>query len=363
MDVRTLLTAAAVFAAQATFATGAGATEFFRPWADPKRAIVLDAYEHNILDLRKIAANKRVTAFIHKGSDGLPPPYRCEGGETEQLACRVTWQRYAISRELYQTRRALAKKLGLKWGAYHLARAGDPLEQARHFLDFADPQPDELIALDLEGLDDEKWMSLADAERFAIFIHNETGRYPVLYANEMVSRLIAEKRGEYRVLARLPLWYARYKPAIRDAFPKGNWDSYHIWQFAYHGNCGGKRCPMRIDGTDTDIDVNIVDMTPAQLRAAWPLGHLLEDKAPLVIPIPIARPDGPAFQDMPGTTDTGMLLASLVQAVSKRWNATAKAYRRYALLAGSGPGPNGIDLMTTAAFGEKKQPAALNDLY
>jgi hypothetical protein len=135
MDIRTWIAATAVFAAQAIFTNGAGATEFFRPWADPKRAIILDAYEHNILDLQEIAGNKRVTAFIHKGSDGLPPPYKCQGDETERRACRVSWQRYAISRELYQTRRALAKKLGLEWGAYHLARAGDPLEQARHFLD------------------------------------------------------------------------------------------------------------------------------------------------------------------------------------------------------------------------------------
>jgi len=363
MDIRTWLAAAAVFAAQAIFANGAAATEFFRPWADPKRAIILDAYEHNILDLQEIAGNKRVTAFIHKGSDGLPPPYRCEGDETERRACRVTWQRYAISRELYQTRRALAKKLGLEWGAYHLARAGDPLEQARHFLDFADPQPDEVIALDLEGLDDEKWMSLADAERFAIFIHNETGRYPVLYANEIVSRHIAEKRREYRVLSRLPLWYARYKPAIRDAFPKGNWDSYHIWQFAYHGNCGGKRCPLRVDGTDTDIDVNIVDMTPDQLRKAWPFGHLLEDKAPMVIPVPIARPDGPAIDGAPDLAGPGWLVAGLTQAFSHWWNTTAESYRRYASLGSAGPGPGGIDLMTTAAFGKTKTTVPINDLY
>ncbi|QKV18907.1 hypothetical protein HTY61_10820 [Oricola thermophila] len=356
MGIRTWLAATAVMAAQAILPTGAGATEFFRPWADPKRAIVLDGYEHNIIDLHRIATDKRVTAFIHKASDGMPPPYRCEGDETERKACRVAWQRYAISRELYRTRRALAKQLGLEWGAYHLARAGDPLEQARHFLDFADPQPDELIALDLEGLDEEKWMSLADAERFAIFIHNETGRYPVLYANEIVSRRIAEMRGEYRVLSRLPLWYARYKPAIRGAFPKGNWDSYHIWQFAYHGNCPGKRCPYRVEGTEPDIDVNIVDMTPEQLRAAWPFGELVEDKAPMVIPIPVARPDIPEIERAPDPLYPGRLVAGLAKTVSDWWGTAAESYRRHAAPDRHFPGPDGIDLVTTAAFGGGKPP-------
>ncbi|MFZ2100114.1 MAG: GH25 family lysozyme [Oricola sp.] len=352
MYVRTWLAAATVLAAQALSADSAWATEMFRPWADPKRAIILDGYEHNVLDLREIATDKRVTAFIHKGSDGLPPPYRCEGEEAERQACRVTWQRYAISRELYQTRRALAKNLGLKWGAYHLARSGDPLEQARHFLDFADPQPDELIALDLEGLDDEKWMSLEDAQRFAIFIRNETGRFPVLYANEIVARRIAEKRGEYRVLSRLPLWYARYKPAIRDAFPKGNWESYHIWQFAYHGNCSEKRCPYRVRGTDTDIDVNIVDMTPDQLRKVWPFGGLLEDKAPLMIPIPVARPDVPGVDGAPAPAEPEQLLAYLAGTVTEWWGATSARYRQLASL-----GMGGIDPVTTAFIGAAARPA------
>jgi GH25 family lysozyme M1 (1,4-beta-N-acetylmuramidase) len=357
MDIRTWMAATAVFAAQAIFTNGAGATEFFRPWADPKRAIILDAYEHNILDLQEVATDERVTAFIHKGSDGVPPPWRCRGEETERELCKKTWQRYAISRELYRTRRALAKKLGLKWGAYHLARAGDPLEQVDHFLDFADPQPDELMALDLEGLDQEKWMSLEDAETFVIHLRAKTGRYPVLYANEIVSRRIAESRNAYPVLSRLPLWYARYKPHVRDAFPKGNWQSYRIWQFSYLGNCTEKKCHYRVPGTDTDIDVNIVDMTPEALRKAWPLGQTLEEPAAMDLPFPVARPGRPPIgPPLPGTAISAIDLDTHKRNARHRLHVAG--YRQYAALRLKAPEDDGkrIDKATTSAFA---RPAAM----
>ncbi|WP_158284780.1 glycoside hydrolase family 25 protein [Oricola cellulosilytica] len=277
--------------------SGASASEFFRPWGSPELALILDGYEHNVIDFHEIVEDKRVTAFIHKGSDGMPPKYRCRGTDNERALCRQTWQRYAISKELYRTRRTLAKKLGLKWGAYHLARAGNPLAQARHFLDFADPQDDELIALDIEGLNSEKWMSLDDAEKFATYIRARTGRYPILYANEVVSRRIAERRTTLPILSRLPLWYARYKPTIRGAFPKGNWESYAFWQFAYQGNCSARRCPYRVPGTNRDIDVNVANLSPDALRSSWPLGHLVEEQLPLTFPLPIARPEPPNLPD------------------------------------------------------------------
>ncbi len=113
------------------------ASDFSQPWKRPERALVLDAYEYNELDWRELAKDKRIVGFINKASDGLPPPYFCTGDETEYRLCKALWKRHAVARELFHTRRTLAKALGLKWGAYHLARPGNPLEQARNFLDFA----------------------------------------------------------------------------------------------------------------------------------------------------------------------------------------------------------------------------------
>ena len=255
-------------------------------WADKDRALVLDGYEYNSFDLNLISQDKRVAAFIHKASDGMPPRYGCVGmaNQTEKDLCKKDWKVYSIGRELYQARRALAKSLGLKWGAYHMARPGNPREQANHFLDFAEPAPDELMALDLEENDPSKFMSLEDAEEFARHIWRRTGRYPVLYTNGSTAKYIAEHRETYRLLSRLNLWYARYKPEIVGHFPKGNWDNYALWQFASQVNCGHDACPYRINGTDSDIDINVSAMSVAKLKKAWPMDGLVNFNGPVTSP-------------------------------------------------------------------------------
>ena len=250
-------------------------TIFHRPWAAQHRALVIDAYEYNQIDLPKIASNKRIGAFIHKGSDGLPPAYGCKTAkdETERALCKKDWKVYSVGRELYHTRRALAKALGMKWGVYHLGRPGNPINQANHLIDFAEPTPDELIAIDIEDIAPD-FISLSDAEEFSRHIKRRLDRYPVLYVNGSTAKHIAENRDKYPLLSRLPLWYARYKPEISASFPKGNWDGYALWQFVSHLNCGKRACPHRIEGTGNDIDINVANMDVKALKAAWPLGGM-----------------------------------------------------------------------------------------
>lgn len=256
-------------------------TTFHQPWSAKHRALVLDGYENNEIDLVKVATDKRIAGFIHKGSDGLPPVYGCKAtnNNTEAELCKKNWKVYAVSKELYHTRRALAKALGLKWGTYHLARANNPIDQANHLIDFADPQPDELIALDIESLDPQ-FMSLKDAEEFVRHIKRRLNRYPLIYVNGSVAKHIADKRADYPLLSRLQLWYARYTPTIGDHFPKGNWDQYALWQFSSNINCNKNACPYRVSGANDDIDVNVVDMDIKALKKAWPLGGLVDIKDP-----------------------------------------------------------------------------------
>lgn len=252
------------------------------PWKDKSTALVIDAYELNTIEWDKLVTNKRVAAFISKASDGLPEVYDCRKPHAGDSVnhCKTMWRKYAVSRELYQTRRLLAKAHGMLWGAYHLARPGNPIDQANHFLDYAEPAVDEMMVLDLEGLDSTKFMSLEDAEVFVRHIKTRTGRYPVLYTNHITAQHIAIHRQEFRLLSRLPLWYARYKPDIKGVFPMGNWDGYLLWQFSSATNCGDKGCPMRIEGTLDDIDVNTVQATPKALAAVWPQGGLIEERPP-----------------------------------------------------------------------------------
>ncbi|HEY0122344.1 MAG TPA: GH25 family lysozyme [Rhizobium sp.] len=261
-----------------------------QPWTDPQNALIVDAYELNTIDWERLLQDKRISAFISKASDGLPESFSCTGDHAGDTFahCKTMWRKYAVSRELYQTRRMLAKMNGLLWGAYHLGRPGNPVDQANHFLDYADPKPDELMVLDIEGLDVMRYMSLSDAQVFVGHIKVRTGRYPILYTNHNTAQYIADHRQDYPILSRLPLWYARYKSDVKGSFPLGNWDTYALWQFASSDNCSEKSCPYRVPGTLTDIDVNVVPMTKIQLARVWPQGDLLPAK-PMPAPEMIAK--------------------------------------------------------------------------
>ncbi len=137
-----------------------------------------------------------------------------------------------------------------------------------------------MMILDLEGIDSQKFMSLEDAQIFAGHIRARTGRYPVLYTNHNTARYIAAYRNDYPVLARLPIWYARYRPDVKGVFPMGNWDNYLMWQFSSGQNCSKRRCPYRVPGTLTDIDVNVAPMSRAELAKVWARGNLLPAREP-----------------------------------------------------------------------------------
>lgn len=362
-------------------AAGVSASDFSEPWKQADRALVIDAYEYNSIDWAKLTTDKRIAGFIAKASDGMPPPYFCSGDETAFRLCKALWKRHAVARELFHTRKAMAGVLGLKWGAYHLARPGNPIEQANNFIDFAEPGPDDLLAIDIEDNDPEKWMSLEDAEEFVRHVHRRVGRFPVLYTNGSTARHIADNRSRYPLLSRLPLWYARYQPAIDIHFPKGNWQGYALWQFSAQANCNSRKCPYRPPGTPLDIDVNVAPMTVAELREQWPFGGLIDAPAELLasVPVPISRDDGLkgdvtlTYASVAQTPGYGELLA----AVTRHWadlrvgwfmaiaQARSQAAVQYASVKLDGPPPElivaatfqpGIDPVTTGSITTRQGP-------
>ncbi|MBC8129917.1 MAG: glycoside hydrolase family 25 protein [Rhizobiaceae bacterium] len=274
----------ACFAGLVLVASNSASAAWDQPWKGSDRALVIDAYEFNPIDWQELTSDKRIVGFINKASDGLPPEWNCRGksGETE-LLCKNRWWKYSVTKELYMTRRAMAKALGLKWGAYHLARPGNPRAQADHFIDFAEPAPDDLIAIDIEDRTGE-WMSLEDAAVFANQIFIRTGRYPVLYTNGSTAKYISDHKATHSLLSRLPLWYARYREDITGLFPETTWPSYALWQFSSMHNCSDRVCPYRVKGAKTDIDVNVSPLDVAGLKAAWPFDDLVT---------PLERPAAP----------------------------------------------------------------------
>ncbi|MDK1488765.1 glycoside hydrolase family 25 protein [Sinorhizobium sp. 7-81] len=304
-----------------TFAAADAHARDLEPWKQRQNAIIVDAYEMNSIDWEVMLKDKRIAGFIAKASDGLPESFSCTGdhGGDTVAHCKTMWRKYAVSRELYQTRRMIARSHSLLWGAYHLARPGNPVDQANHFLDYADPRDDEVMVLDIEGIDPEKFMSLEDAAIFAGHIKARTGRYPILYTNHITAKHIAANRFKHRLLSRLPLWYARYKPDIRKVFPMGNWDSYALWQFSSSHNCGKRRCPYRVPGTLNDIDVNVAAMPASALKAVWAQGALLPEKAPVLTVVAAAtRGTAPAASATAAVSfERPSLLVSRATAASK----------------------------------------------
>ncbi|WP_244486677.1 glycoside hydrolase family 25 protein [Aurantimonas sp. Leaf443] len=253
--------------------------EWNAPWKGEDKALVIDAYEFNPINWTDLTSDKRISGFINKASDGLPPEWNCgpESASDFKL-CKNRWWKYSVTKELFMTRREMAKMKGLLWGAYHLGRPGNPREQADHFVDFAEPGPDDLIALDIEDNTSE-WMSLSDAEIFADQVKIRTGRYPVLYTNGSTAKYISERREAYPLLSRLPLWYARYREDISGKFPTETWPTYALWQFSSMHNCSRSSCPYRVKGAQADIDVNVASLDAAGLKAAWPFDKLIERPA------------------------------------------------------------------------------------
>src|SRR6476619_2710051 len=128
--------------------------EFNEPWKNPQVANAIDPFEGNDIDWDKLATDKRLVAIIHRATIG---------GRIDQK---------------YAARKAEAKSRGYKWGAYHVGKPGDPIAQADFFLATAKPEADDLLALDLESTDFEKYMSFEEARLFINHIKEQTGRYP-----------------------------------------------------------------------------------------------------------------------------------------------------------------------------------------
>src|SRR5713226_2600609 len=170
--------------------------EFSEPWKNPKVAIVIDPFEKNEIDWDALATDPRVVAIIHRATIGDRADLK------------------------YAERRDEAKKRGYKWGAYHLGKPGDPIKQADFFLETVKPGKDDLLALDLESPNAAKHMSFDEAHAFIKRIKQKTGRYPLIYANNLVTKAISEQFGADKVFAKTHLWYARFQRNVTD-FPEG----------------------------------------------------------------------------------------------------------------------------------------------
>ena len=222
--------------------------KFNAPWKETSTAIIIDPFEGNSVDWEKLARDKRVVGIIHRATQG-----------------------HIMDRK-YKTRKTEAKKRKYRWGSYHLGLPGDPIKQADFYLHIAQPADDDMLALDIESVDPQLAMSLDDARRFLLRVKERTGRLPLLYGNQSVVKRITERFGQDDVFSRTGLWYARFRPQVKD-FPHGTWMSYTLWQFSSEVNCKAgeeNRCMYRVPGTKTDMDVNVYNGSIEEAKSHWP---------------------------------------------------------------------------------------------
>jgi lysozyme len=155
----------------------------------------------------------------------------------------------------YAERREVALDEGLLWGAYHFLRPGDMEGQARRFVDTAAPTEATLLAADHE---DGK-VSLLSLLEFMHEVHNEVGRFPLLYSGFLIKEQIAtahvSDKGAFRLTR---LWLAQY--ATTPKWPSAIWGKPFLWQYTGNG---------KIDGISGHVDLNSFDGTDEELAAQW----------------------------------------------------------------------------------------------
>ena len=244
--------------------TFAQSPEFNEPWKNPNVALVIDPFEGNDIDWEKLATDKRVVAIIHRATIGDRADKK------------------------YAERKIEAKKRAYKWGAYHYGKPGDPIKQADFFLATVKPEPDDLLALDLESTDFDKHMSFDEARIFINRIKEKTGRYPIVYANNLVTKAIGEEGAPDDVFAKTHLWYARFRRSVND-FPAGAWKTYTLWQFSSEMNCTAadrSTCLYTVPGTEYDMDVDVFNGTIDELRRKWPFDNTTPYRSTKALPQP-----------------------------------------------------------------------------
>ncbi len=200
---------------------------------------IIDLSHHNHVEDFARVRRSGIVAVIHKATEGA-----------------------TFRDPLFLERRDAAKAAGLRFGSYHFS-SGVPVEsQVENYLAHADPRPDELICLDWEESFAGRDMALVEAEAFVTLVRRRIGRLPVLYGGRRLREACAGV--ERSVLAKCPLWYARFAPEPKGVPPL--WPRWTLWQ--YTDGASGP-APHEVDGVGP-CDRDLFNGTEAEFFARWP---------------------------------------------------------------------------------------------
>ncbi len=166
--------------------------------------------------------------------------------------------------DAYTTRRGLASRAGLLWGAFHWGTAAPVSDQVDNFLKKADPDKDTLLALDYER-DVGNQMTLDGAREFLSLINEKVGRKAILYSGDVVKTALGRKNDSFFGSHRL--WLAQYgsHPVVQRS-----WKTYWLWQYT-DGNIGpGRKTVPGIPGNRQNfLDCDFYPGSFDDLKAQW----------------------------------------------------------------------------------------------
>jgi lysozyme len=126
----------------------------------------------------------------------------------------------------YLSHKSAAQAAGLWWGAYHFATGDDAVAQAKHFLSFVNPGPQDLLVLDFEQNPSGPGMTVSGAEQFVTYVQAQTGRWPGFYSGSYIKQLLGENKSA--TLANCWFWLSEYGPTPR---VPPTWATWTMWQY------------------------------------------------------------------------------------------------------------------------------------
>ena len=203
---------------------------------------VVDLSHHNIVDDLGKTAAAGIWGVIHKATQGV-----------------------AYEDPMYTSRRVLAAKAGLAWGAYLFLTNDNALKQATKFLNYARPDNDTLVAVDYE-----QWrLSQCTPQTLVAvlrIIEQKLGRKAKIYSGNVLKETLYDLSTDDRNYVQShDLWLCQYGPSA--VLPRG-FAKYFLWQYT-DGRVGPG--PHTVSGLvgDPGVDLNAFSGTKDQLIEQW----------------------------------------------------------------------------------------------
>ncbi len=181
------------------------------------------------------------------------------------IICKAT-QGISFKDSRFEEFKKAAKDAGVLFGSYHFGNSEDAFAQVAHYLEVANPAPNDLVCLDWEKNPSGASMTRSQARQFVQAIHDQRGFWPVIYGGSLLKEQIPSTGDD--ILNHCPLWLSQYSGTY--SLPPG-WKAVTLWQYrGAETPTGFPYEPHTFEGANGLIDCSQFDGTVDALKSAWP---------------------------------------------------------------------------------------------